>query len=373
MNHHGYCSDYLNPKVFAEAKYENGNIVYGPMSYQVLIVCGMKTASPDFIDSLSEYAKSGGKVIFIDTFPTLGPGMKFKDSASVQKKSQSLLAEYKDNITLVKAPSKGDIKKLTLWTGDLLLLNEIDPGVKISNTDERLFVYQTENSSTPIFFFSNQNRDKKISFQAEFNNKGLLPWKWNAETGEKSLFSENGKNVKIELNALESLLLVFSEENGALQEITKTEKNSKIPLNNNWIAEFIPVEGESFTKEIRVLGDVTKMSGTENFGGTIIYRKTFESSKLSVLDLGKVAETAEVTLNGKNLGVKYWGERIFDISEAIIEGENELKIKVTTLLWNYCNSKTMEENPMAKLWANRNRIKSDKPLPTGLIGPVMLS
>ena len=115
------------------------------------------------------------------------------------------------------------------------------------------------------------------------------------------------------------------------------------------------------------------MSGTENFGGTIIYRKTFESSKLSVLDLGKVAETAEVTLNGKNLGVKYWGERIFDISEAIIEGENELKIKVTTLLWNYCNSKTMEENPMAKLWANRNRIKSDKPLPTGLIGPVMLS
>jgi hypothetical protein len=88
--------------------------------------------------------------------------------------------------------------------------------------------------------------------------------------------------------------------------------------------------------------------------------------------LGKVAETAEVILNGKNLGVKYWGERVFDISDAVIEGKNELEIKVTTLLWNYCNSLTMEENPMAKLWADRNRIKDNKPLPVGLIGPVVV-
>lgn len=116
-----------------------------------------------------------------------------------------------------------------------------------------------------------------------------------------------------------------------------------------------------------------RFPGLENFGGTIVYRKLFQTEGGQTrLDLGKVAETAEVTLNGKDLGVKWWGEKTFDISRTLKKGENELEIKVTTLLWNYCNSKTMEENPMAKLWANSNRDKTNRPLPIGLIGPVVI-
>lgn len=33
----------------------------------------------------------------------------------------------------------------------------------------------------------------------------------------------------------------------------------------------------------------------------------------------------------------------------------------------------MEENLMAKLWADSNRMKDNKPLPAGLIGPVIIS
>jgi len=71
--------------------------------------------------------------------------------------------------------------------------------------------------------------------------------------------------------------------------------------------------------------------------------------------------------------VKWWGEKTFDISGLIKEGENQIEIKVTTLLWNYCNSYTMEENPMAKRWANANRKKDNKPLAMGLIGPVIIN
>jgi hypothetical protein len=146
-------------------------------------------------------------------------------------------------------------------------------------------------------------------------------------------------------------------------------------VSHDWTAECIPPEGEPFTIQISELKDLSKMKGTENFGGTIIYRKTIPniSKTYKNLDVGKVAETAEVILNGKSLGVRWWGDKKFDISEARVDGENKLEIKVTTLLWNYCNSKTMEENPMAKLWAERNRNKDNKPLPTGLIGPVVIS
>ncbi len=146
-------------------------------------------------------------------------------------------------------------------------------------------------------------------------------------------------------------------------------------ISADWPAECIPPEGDSFTIQLSELIDLSKLKETKTFGGTIIYRKTlpFVKSSYRELNLGKVAETAEVTLNGKNIGVKWWGEKTFDISDARVEGENKIEIKVTTLLWNYCNSLTMEENPMAKHWANANRDKGNKPLPTGLIGPVLIS
>jgi len=298
--------------------------------------------------------------------------MKYKDSTEIWDKWKSMLENFNDNINVVDSPEH-DVPGLTKWIGELLFLNKVKPGVKISNPDERLFFYQAENNGRPVLFFSNQNRDKSVSFEAEFDSDGLNAWKWDAETGEKSLFSANKKSYNIQLKPLESLLLVFSDESGEMSTEKEFHTGEEVSLNENWTVDFIPVEGEIFTKEIPVLGDLAKMPGTEAFGGTLIYKKTFDVKNVTILKLGKVAETAEVTLNGKNLGVKYWGERIFDVSDVIIEGENEIEIKVTTLLWNYCNSKTMGENPMAKFWADRNRIKDNKPLPTGLIGPVKLS
>ncbi len=373
INHNGYCSDYLNPRIFSEATYENGEINYGPMSYQTVVICGMESAFPEFIDSLLEYAKTGGKIIFIGQIPSKSPGMKFKGDNLVNQKMKILLNEFSGNVILAEEPVQGDVEKLTTWSVNLLSKQNIMPGVKISNPDERLFFYQAKNEGKPVFFFSNQNRHKSIAFDAEFETDGLYPWKWDAETGEKTFYPFSQKNISIHLKPLESLLLVFSEKNGEIQKDEKFTPSKEINFNENWQAEFFPVEGKSFQKEINELGDLAKMKGTETFGGTIIYRKTIGLNKQNLLNLGKVAETAEVTLNGKNLGVKWWGEKSFDISEAKKVGKNQIEIKVSTLLWNYCNSKTMEENPMAKLWANNNRIKDDKPLPTGLIGPVVVS
>jgi len=380
MNHHGFCSDYLNPRVFQEATYENGLINYGPMSYQAVVICQMQTTSPEFIEALTEYAKSGGKIIFIETIPSKGPGMKYKDSAEVEEKSKKLISSFPNNVSLADKPPR-DLKDFTKWTGNLLESNGVKPGVKISHPHEHLFIYQAEYEEKPVFFFSNQNRNGGIRFEATFDSNGLIPWKWDAETGEKTPLISTGNTIRFGLETLESALVVFSEE----EHPKEKRKNSEIKVvedvwvgddvSHDWTAECIPPEGEPFTIQISELKDLSKMKGTENFGGTIIYRKTIPniSKTYKNLDVGKVAETAEVILNGKSLGVRWWGDKKFDISEARVDGENKLEIKVTTLLWNYCNSKTMEENPMAKLWAERNRNKDNKPLPTGLIGPVVIS
>lgn len=379
MNHHGYCSDYLNPRVFSEAKFENGTIKFGPMNYQALVVCSMQLAFPEFIDSLYKYAASGGKIIFIGNTPEQSPGMKFKGNFLVREKMENLFREFPENITLTEEPVRGDLEQLTQWTAEILSQKNVLPGIKISVPHERLYLYQASNDGNPVFFFSNQNRNKTIDFEATFDSGKLNPWKWNAETGGKFPFPAVGQKLAIHLKPLESLLLIFSDEKGEIQPSNKTHakelSNSliKLDISGDWKAEFFPVEGETFETEFPVLTDLSGNPGTETFGGTIIYRKSFSAGNQTKLQLGKVSETAEVTLNGKNLGVKWWGDKTFDISGILINGENLLEVKVTTLLWNYCNSKTTVENPMAKIWANRNRRKDNKPLATGLIGPVRIS
>lgn len=371
MNHHGYCSDYLNPRIFAEASYQDGRIHYGPMSYQAVIICDMESAFPEFMDALTAYAEAGGKIIFVGKTPVKSPGMQYKGDNTVIEKMTMLKERFTSNMLLADAPEQTNIVP---WAGRLLQGFAIRPEVQFSTVDERLYFYQAEHRQNPVFFFSNQNRDKPLAFVADFQNiGGRTPWQWNAETGERTVHPHEKSKLSIHLRPLESLLLILTEEKGKITAPANSSKReNEIIIDKGWKAEFFPVEGPSFEKALPALGDIARMPGLEDFSGAIIYRNQFETKAAHQLDLGKVAETAEVTLNGQNLGVKWWGERLFDISSAAKAGINHLEVRVTTLLWNYCNAQTMEENSMAKRWANANRNKEDKPLPAGLIGPVKI-
>jgi hypothetical protein len=142
------------------------------------------------------------------------------------------------------------------------------------------------------------------------------------------------------------------------------------------------------------------------FSGTAIYRKTFRipqnfSAQRVELDLGEVREIAEVSLNGRSLGVLWKQVKTLDITDAYIhnpDAENVLEIRVTNLWPNrligdqHIPAPDEARNPngtlkrwpqwlldgkkdpsgresfsMRNLWS-----KTDAPLPSGLLGPVRL-
>ena len=91
----------------------------------------------------------------------------------------------------------------------------------------------------------------------------------------------------------------------------------------------------------------------------------------TILDLGLVEGVSEVLVNGQSLGVQYFGRRLYDLSEAIHAGQNDLEIRVTTTMGNYLKTFSREENPTT--WIYVNHPKRDQPLqPMGLLGPVRL-
>ena len=92
--------------------------------------------------------------------------------------------------------------------------------------------------------------------------------------------------------------------------------------------------------------------------------KGITTSKL-LLRFKTTAPAAEVALNGKPLGVRWYGRHIYDGRDALKQGKNTLEIKVTTVLSNYLRS--LKDNPNAMRFGHWYQ-----PKPAGLVGPVRL-
>lgn len=81
---------------------------------------------------------------------------------------------------------------------------------------------------------------------------------------------------------------------------------------------------------ITELGDVSALPGMERYTSVIRYSTTvkFDGLLPEVLDLGNVCDSAAVILNGKNLGLRVAAPYVFDLSDSVRYGENELTVEV---------------------------------------------
>jgi hypothetical protein len=146
-----------------------------------------------------------------------------------------------------------------------------------------------------------------------------------------------------------------------------------------------------------------KDPGVKYFSGTATYTRRvdlpaslFGPDKLALLDLGRVKNIAEVTLNGKNLGVLWKPPFRVDVTGVAKPGPNRLEVRVTN---NWPNRLIGDERlppddrtwagarlaewpqwvlagkPLPKTqrytWTTWRHYTADSPLfPSGLLGPV---
>lgn len=85
------------------------------------------------------------------------------------------------------------------------------------------------------------------------------------------------------------------------------------------------------------------------------------------LNLGSVMGISEVSLNGRTLGVRWYGDHTYEVKGALKQGLNQLSIKLTTTLGNYMHS--IPNNKDAKKWV----LDRKQPLQSiGVMGPVCM-
>ena len=88
------------------------------------------------------------------------------------------------------------------------------------------------------------------------------------------------------------------------------------------------------------LGDWSKAGILNNYSGGVKYQKTItlteqEVMQITTLDLGKVIATAEVSINGKKVGVRVAPPWQFDLSDLLKAGENTIEVTVFNTLSNH--------------------------------------
>ena len=131
-------------------------------------------------------------------------------------------------------------------------------------------------------------------------------------------------------------------------------------------------------------GSWTKFTGESyrSFSGTARYTTTFQLEAVGahLLDLGRVAETCRVRVNGSEAGKSFFPPHRFDVSSLLKAGENTLEIEVTNLAANRIADLDRRKVPW-KAFHEINFVNIEyksfdasawEPLESGLLGPVRL-
>ena len=241
-----------------------------------------------------------------------------------------------------------------------------------------------------IYFVANPS-GTPASFTARFRTAHPFVEVWDPVTCARRAVAARGEGVRevaLELPAHGSAFVVFAvapahrgparprEEEGAVGGAA----DCRVQLRGLWTLRFDPAwGGPSNAVEMAELKDWTSFadSGIRFYSGTAVYRCTFDAEvpvgASAEIDLGSLANIAEVVLNGHDLGIAWTPPYRLPCGTALRAKGNVLEVRVTNLWPNRLMFDAGLPEAQRLTRTNINPWKpTDAPLPSGLLGPVSL-
>ena len=353
----GSSCDYIHQPVLETATIEGKQLHCGEMGYKAIVLTDVESLTPDAALKLKAFADAGGKIVFVGKIPHRSLSFtNAEEHDKIVKESIKNIVD-KQNVIQVQAPNESE--DFIAWTNELMQKIKLQAQVKITNAKSHLYFMQQYHGDQDVYFFVNSDRKKVVEFEATFGAENKIPYLWIPASGERFALSYKEKNkLHIVLNALESALIVFEPAKIDLPEYEFTSTSTKtIAVDTSWDVQFEHINGTEFNRTMDKLIDF-KTSDDEairNFAGTVIYTGTFENSgKERYIKLLEVNQAvSELAINGKYVGMHWYGNHTYNINSFLKEGSNKIEIKLTTTLANYCRS--LEDNPTAQIWTRTYR------------------
>lgn len=381
----GYSFDYINAEVIENRlSVKNGKLALPDgISYSLLVLPPEKTMRPKVLKKIMQLVNEGATIL--GPRPTRSPSLQ--DYPKADKEIKELAAELWQNcdgekVKMVHYGKGMVLNGMTMKQAFNLL--KVIPDFKIDTQKPILYTHRKAQNAD-IYFVCNQS-DTTLHIRPSFRVTGKQPEWWNAINGTiRTLpqFTQNEKSmtVPLTLDAYQSGFVVFRKETNEQEGNGNNFPDKKLimKIQGPWKVTFdSTMRGPSKPVTFDKLRDWSKRpeNKIKYYSGTAVYQTTFTVSKIPqntpvYLDLGKVKVIAEVTLNGKEIGSAWTAPRQVNITEAVKEGNNQLKIKVVNTWVNRLIGDSRLPPKERKTHTDINPYTPENPLePSGLIGPV---
>jgi hypothetical protein len=266
------------------------------------------------LQRLQEFAKAGGKVIFVGKTPRLILDKTFMDAKEKPDLSFATLIEPSGDITaaVVNALPK--------------------PDVKLDSEFPRLTYTHRQFSDGDMYFFFNESTatEKRI---ATIAGHGTAQ-DWDLATGEihpmtGTTAAGDSVTVPLVLGPYEAKVVVvgpLAKGIAAAAEPSFVSGEAVADLSGDWKLD---LNGKQLTTPIKPWEEL----GSTSFAGPVTYTVQFTPTaapkgKHVYLEIGDVHDYAKVTLNGKEVGARSFQPYRWDVTSDLIKGANDLKIEV---------------------------------------------
>jgi hypothetical protein len=250
-------------------------------------------------------------------------------------------------------------------------------------SDANLLFVHRKLSDGDAYFIDNRN-DRDETVDASFRVTGKAPELWYSETGTSKPASykiaDGRTTVPLHLEPWGTVFVVFRKATSETAHTEAKVTESKVAdVEGPWKVSFQPDRGAppSITLDKLIAWNDSTDAGVKYFSGVGTYTKTvqapadwFKKGSRVWIDLGDVKNLAEVTVNGKSLGIVWHTPYRVDATSALKPGANEVSIKVINA---WVNRLIGDQQPGATKYtmADVKPYKADSPLlPSGLLGPV---
>jgi hypothetical protein len=387
LDEHGYSFDYISDRQLAKCSVEDGRIRTPGGGYAVLVIPGAKFLPINTGRKIVELAEAGATVISVGDNPQGTPGQKYRQE---QTEFDALAGKFMGYMREADGYSSAPLGK-----GRIVLAEDF--GRTLAACDVRreswsgsdgLHFHRRTWDGGSVYFVKNESEvpfDGEIELQTDFAAAVLM----DPMTGQLGLAEGDTakRTVRLQLEpGTTTFIKTYREPPHVAAWSYRALAGEPTPIEGLWSVEFV-AGGPELPPRFNThrLATWTELAGpqAENFAGTTRYTIRFTPDVVTqryFLDLGQVADSARVELNGKLVATLIAPPYRVEIGPLLAEN-NVLTIDVTNVAANRIRDLDRREVKW-RIFKDINLVNikykpfdaSDWPVrPAGLLGPVTIT
>jgi hypothetical protein len=372
----GYTYEFLTPSLLAHpnAVVRAGRLAPEQSGYRVLVIDNEPAMEPAALERVLGLAREGLPVVVVGPAPCRAVG--FKDASSQDHVAERLTAE------LLLLPRVRQVADQAHLAGALDALG-VEPDARLNNATGIVCVHR-EASEGHYYHLFNMGTDR-ARFRADLLGTGkariLDPWRGTSHP-VSSRHADGRLPVTLQLEPGETTIIFVGTGTGLKARPVRSPAPS-MPVVHQWereltgwdldVADWRPNETVHHRLRLSALAGWHTIASLSDVAGVGTYRAGVdlpagwaENIGAVRLDLGRVAGTVRVTVNGQAVPVDCAAGRAADVRRQLRDGRNLITVEVATTLGNRLISLGRAGDTAYA------RLAARPMMPAGLLGPVRL-